>query len=681
MPIEEIEIVTFEEQGKTILAAIQASSTEQEKKYVEVICEDGQFKRLQANRLSALKNISLPDNDVSKHLARLRQEASQIKLDLSVLWEKLENETNVLTLSQIALVAFNDSTIQELIALRLLLINDRVYFKRQGANFATRSIEEISQRREQLVNDQKLEQLTLKTIESCKKKLLDPAYQLEESVIKRLNSVMALAARNSLMSPADKRDANQLLKRLKGALGLELNGSPDRQAYSLLHKLDIFNSETNLALLRFRVDWSYPEPALKELEKFHSNFLNFLSHPDYIDCTNLNCLTIDDLTTKDMDDALSLEETSTGFRLGIHISNVSDALSELPLIEEGAKERASSVYYTNLTVHMLPELLACDLLSLKASETRPVISVFIELDRNYKILESKIQKSKIKVNKRYDYKEVDEILLSDSTDNSTGLFSFYEVASALEEKRFAAGGFKVPKKEAIVKINPDRSLSLEEVDENTPGRMIVGEFMILANSLFAEYAHKNKIPFIYRSQDLGGDSQINKKQKLNGGLAEDYAIRSTLKPSIVSLRALPHATLGVKKYAQVTSPIRRYSDLVNQRQISNYLDKQSAYYSENDLKQLLEQQETYIGLVAKAQKEGTRFWILKYLQQRKKSTSEIKATVLRTDLRTPLVQLDEVYISALCDLSPNKHPGDRVNLRITKLSPTFGELELTQIPA
>src|SRR5690606_17155210 len=124
----------------------------------------------------------------------------------------------------------------------------------------------------------------------------------------------------------------------------------------------------------------------------------------------LRTYTIDDETTEDMDDALSIEQTESGYRLGIHISDVASFIPIGSALDEESKRRATSIYCPERTVHMLPEELAEGILSLRKDEPRRCISCICSLTHEFELKNFEIRPTLIRVTERYTYEEVERML-------------------------------------------------------------------------------------------------------------------------------------------------------------------------------------------------------------------------------------------------------------------------------
>ncbi|MCB0334593.1 MAG: RNB domain-containing ribonuclease, partial [Bdellovibrionales bacterium] len=389
-------------------------------------------------------------------------------------------------------------------------------------------------------------------------------------------------------------------------------------------------------------------------------------------------ITIDDVTTRDMDDALSIEHTEGGYRLGIHITDVASCVEVDSPLDREAKSRATSLYFPEGTYHMFPESLSEEKLSLREGEPRRTLSILFEVDKLFEIQSQTIVPSWIEVKRRLSYEEVDHALELEHGDE----FLLYQIAMSCEAHRLAHGGMNIPKRDVSIALSNRGQLSetdftLSELDERGPARSLIGEMMILANHCFAHYAQSHSLPLLFRTQEDPDESKQPDLSVIPAGPAQDYAMRQGLKRSEITTSAARHSTLGLDAYAQVTSPIRRYGDLVNQRQLLSFLRENHASYTDEMLEHSITETSEANQRARLLTRETKRFWLLKYLKKKKGRKEKIQATVLRDDMKNYLVELEEIYIPAYLKTGTKLQRGDIVELDITAVDPRYDYLKLT----
>jgi exoribonuclease-2 len=249
------------------------------------------------------------------------------------------------------------------------------------------------------------------------------------------------------------------------------------------------------------------------------------------------------------------------------------------------------------------------------------------------------------------------------------LSMLYQFAASRESERIAAGAVRIAKREAGIEIDSDGRVSIYEVNESTPARMLVGELMIFANTLAAEFAAVNGLALFFRSQEPPDEDLAAVGAHLPDGPARAYAMRGKLKPSSTTATPAAHSSLAVSAYAQVTSPIRRYSDLINQRQIAHYLKHRAALYSAEEISILIAETVEPLKSALLINRETRRYWLIKYLKQLAKNGQTIKGTVVRTDMKYPLIELEKVFLTTVLKTDLAFPLGAEVNVKIAKADP------------
>jgi exoribonuclease-2 len=468
--------------------------------------------------------------------------------------------------------------------------------------------------------------------------------------------------------------------------------APEKQAFEVLLAIGHFHHDSNLSFIRHEIPVVHEQGVLDEaaqvpMPRSVAEFAE-LERATRTDLSAMRCITIDDASTKDMDDALSLEQTQDGWQLGIHITDLTWAVHPDSKLERVARRRATSLYCADQTVNMLPELLSEHRLSLRAGELRACISVLVQLSSNFEVVTWQILPTCIRVAQRYTYEEVDHGL--EQGDHL--LLALHDIAAACEERRIRAGAVKVHRREAVPHLGPDGRVWLQEIDEESPARALVAEMMVLGNALMANFAADNGIPVLFRGQErmdddrtdqdraapnegspdqdgsAGGEQSSQGREDAPAGPAKDYGVRAKMKKSTLSFSPQPHAGLGLSAYIQATSPIRRYIDICHQRQILSYLRTAQPWIDQESFERIAAEVENHVAAANSASRETRRYWLQRYLKQRGLK-EPIEATVIRTDLKMPLVELDEVYLSVFARIPGKAQLGQRVRLKITALDP------------
>lgn len=672
-------LVMYEHDNSPILAAVRGSR----KNKFQLLNERGREVELAANRIHRLPG-NLPaslssEKEITGYLESLHNSGTKEgeSFDLEELWTVVQEESREYSQKELVELVTGEDSLASHLALRLALLSDPLFFKRKRDAFVPRSPASVEELKKAQEAKQRKQALADKMIELVQQRLAGDSGEIPVEVAPLVALLEDLATRSTSVDAARSKEAHQLLDKLNEESDLSLRGPRDLQAFYILQKIRHFDKRTNIPLLRHRIPVEFSEEELQAAEQLQipATPLEFADHEVRRDLTNLRTITIDDSSTLDMDDAISLEQTPDGYRLGIHITDVASSIVPGSVLDQTAIQRGTSLYLADTTVNMLPSELSHRTLSLIEGEVRPCISILCNVTSQCEIHSTEIVPSIIRVNKNYSYDEVDELLLSDHSLFST----LYNIALERESDRFAGGGFKIHKRDIQVVVHENGSLSLIEIDEHSPARSLVGEMMILANELTAQFARDNNIPIFYRSQEKRDEQDPSAFKNIPDGPALDYAIRSGLRPSSMSLNPAPHATLGLDHYTQATSPIRRYLDLLHQRQLLGFLIRGKPLYTGDEMQELLSLTEPALQRANVVSRESRRFWFLKYLEQRARDNKEIIGVVLRTDLKIPLIELDELFFSVLARVPSESKPGDTFRFKIQKVQPAMDELRLDVI--
>jgi exoribonuclease II len=683
-------LVTYDQDNNLIMGFVK----EIKKNRVVVLNERGHKLELPEDRLSFLVNIKEltligSDKDLGNRLKEVKEEAlAEIVEDLSSeLWEFLVDEPEKeYTELELADLYFGNQQNTTLVGLRFRLASDKIFFKRTKTGYIPRRLEVVENLKQVEKQNSHKRELKDQLIRNVLTRLDDTGDKsldyLNDPFYPQLKLLIDLVAKHGLLDGPREKEGKQLLQEIKTLLGKDWmkykpqsDDKANDDAFSLLIAMKVFEHYENLSLHKYDFPLSWSEEAQAELEVLTSldwNISQLTNTPlERQDLTNLESFTIDDFYTKDMDDALSFQFKDDGFEFGIHIADVANLLLPNTSLDKEAKQRATSIYCPDGAYNMLPRELSEHLFSLKPNELRPSLSLLITTDRNLNVLDYKFCHSIIKSRKKYSYDEVDNLLDSlNSASIPSELIYFSQFSAKVNGDRIAKGAIDFQKNEVHVFPPPKNSgLSpkIKIADPSTPARQLVSEMMIVYNNLIAEFCNNCNLPLPNRSQEPP-DEEINLESDndLDPRVLE-FQFFSKLKKSEVSTKPKSHYGLGLSLYCQATSPIRRYLDLVAQRQVSSYLTTGEAYYNLEEMNELIDSLGSKLATAINISRERKRFWILEYLRFRRMQNKQIKGLVLKTDFKGSLVELDEVYSTFF--VKKQLKLGETVNLELSVIDP------------
>ena len=353
----------------------------------------------------------------------------------------------------------------------------------------------------------------------------------------------------------------------------------------------------------------YPQGAvLAEME---------VAPPPELPQADVAAFSIDDESTTEVDDALSLTDLGNGLkRVGIHIAAPSLAIEPGSAIEKTVMNRLSTAYFPDGKITMLPENWI-SAFSLDEGAYRPAVSIYFDVDAEFNLVGepvNKIEAVNIAENLRIQTIEPHFNAEAGLDDTGEAMFNhhqdliwFHQFAIARQKARGKYEENRAPQYDYSVEVASDGIVSVTRRERGSPIDTLVSEMMILANSTWAQMLDENDLPGLFRVQPSG-------------------KVR-------MSTQSEPHIGMGVQHYGWFTSPLRRAADYINQKQLISLIDDNAApLFQKNDadLFAALRDFDTAYSAYADFQRQMEAYWSLVYLEQQ--GTKELTATVLKEDL-------------------------------------------------
>jgi exoribonuclease-2 len=660
-------LVHYDDEGQLILAVVIGAKKDK----ISILTLRGRELDLIRGRLYVLPGKLTGDiSSTAARVARLQEIAQQVEaqastFDVAELWSFVHEESRTFTVSELSALYLGVDELVSHAAVRVALVREKMHFKRDRDCFEPRPQHVVEDLRRAEEAKAIKHALRVRSLEFLEARARDTSIAIPVDLRDSFQLIEEVAASIVHTDPARQKEAREFVHLCGERLGFPESMPVEKRAFEILQKVGVFNEHSNLALIRHNIPADHSAEVEAEVRA--------LSLPEAVaafpederafrrDLTGQAAFTVDDISTLDMDDALSLERTPDGYELGIHITDITAAVVPGSRADRAAKRRATSLYCADRTINMLPLRLAEDICSLRAGVVRPCLSVLVSLSESLDVLSTEVCGSFVRVVRRYTYDEVDDLLEA----GDTNLLVLHEIAAALEGGRIRNGAMRVHKRE-VVPFFEDGKVRLLEIEEDSPARLLVSEMMVLANTVMAEFAAKHRIPVLFRGQERPDDhnDEAAKGAEAPEGPAKDFSARIKLKKSSVSFEPIRHSGLGVNSYIQATSPIRRYMDLCHQRQILSFIKHGKACIAPEEFERIAAEVEFPLQAAGLASRETKRYWLLRYLEQRERN-KPIEGTVVRVDLKTPLVELDEVYMTVLVRFQQKVSLGQRVTLRVT----------------
>ena len=587
--------VLFEEDGAFKTGHIMSESD------ATLQVESSTGKRSKIKRNSCIFNFTAPAPDA---LMPLASELAQ-DIDIQFLWDCAPQEEFDVEALGVDYFGHAPSTVEKT-GLLLRLHEAPIYFHRKGKGRYRPAPPDI-----------------LTAALAAQEKKQRQAEQLQAWVEQLVSGELPAPIGEAALTLVTKPDKNSLVWKAFDAACKQLQQTPERLLLNLgawPHALALHQAK--FEALNFAQGLQFSPVEVPSLGKT-------LPHSDAV------AYSVDDITTTEIDDALSVKQLESGhIQVGIHIAAPGLSVEKGSKLDQLARQRMSTVYMPGAKIPMQPEAVI-EMFSLNEGIPIPALSLYVTVDpQNGDILEHESRIEYVTVSKNLRHNELDtQITEASLADVSIELpydnwiRPLWTVAVALSAKRDQVRG--KPENNNRIEYNfyldgpadnPDTVIRLEPRARNAPLDRLVAEYMILANSTWGGLLDRCGVPGIYRSQQTG-------------------RVR-------MSTQALPHEAIGVAQYAWCTSPLRRYVDLVNQWQLISAIEHGVSAPlvapfkpRDADLFAIIGAFDAQYAIWNEHQTNMERYWCLRWIKQH--GIKHTEATVLRDDLiriaSTPLV--------------------------------------------
>ncbi len=659
------DIVLFRKRKESTFGILTDAPTEK----VRLFSEEGKELEVDVEKVVFNSGISvegtLTDAEKKIRLRAMRREleARKAEVDLCTLWECVEGTKELYSFDELLELYYADEPRPhgDVLLLFWAIDKDDIYFKRQDGGYEVKDSEEVAAT------------IKRKEVEAEKKKERKAALRWARGIM------------NGETDNTDPEfDPASYIELIKGYVIFLDKFERLSEAKSFISEVGIKDMEGAIEFLMSIGEWSEDnDPLIKRYgikEEFSRSVLDEACEiargvPEMAgvtDLTHLEIYSIDDEDTVDIDDAISLEQKDGGYELGIHISNVAALVPQCSLLDEEAARRGETIYLPEKKIHMFPPELVNENLSLYEGKERNALSLIVGFDENLNIKNYRFLQSRIKVKANLSYTAAIEFIDTDETAKK-----LEQIALNLRDMRNRAGAFILQLPNLKIDVDEDGEIHIRKNYMDTRAHVVVTEFMVLMNYLAGRFFKERRVPAIYRSQPEAVGDDARSMDRADPLFA--LKVVKHLKPSKTGLDPMPHRSLGVDVYAQITSPIRRYVDLILQRQIVGELTGEGPIYSEQDLETIFPRVELGVKDKKLIERSRVRYWLFKKLRELK--GQELTGVVHNISGTRVTVYIKDYLFEVPISLRPGLElaQGDTVSLRIEKVDPLRRRIRLVPL--
>ena len=579
------------------------------------------------------------------------------EIDLSEVWEVVQDDGAPTTPEGLAELYWGDSPeVAQRVAMALHLDRHSDHFVRTSDGYAARTAEAIDEiltrRRRKTEYASDADALTQALSEG---RLPHELTQGQEAQLRHLREYVVYGD-----DYARGHAARDLLDRV-------VSGSRDlqRACFELLVAAGVFSLDEPLELIRAEVPIKLPADAIGEAETAAE------APPDAdtaVDLTGLVAVTVDERETEERDDALSFEvDGGPPYRIGIHIAYAGLLVPSGGAMDREADRRMATMYLPEQRIDMLPPSFSRRVGSLEPRETKYALSLIVELSELGEPLRWELKPSMVRSEAALSYDEANQVLDDDAHPRHAALAGLARAALALRTRREEAGAISLDQPEMSVRVDDSGSVHVRVVQRDNPARQMVAEMAILYNVLMAEFCKREGLPAAYRVQAPPDLSEVTAFQEP----LRRYQLTRRLFPAELDSEPGPHGGLGVPAYLQATSPLRRYPDLVMQRQVAHYLATGEHFHTPEEIASVMQRAELHLRMLSRLEDARKRYWFLKFLRDTVLDSPDseesrlFNAIVLENEPhRRALLELGKYPFRLRAEVPRQAEPGDWVTLEL-----------------
>ncbi|OKH23767.1 RNB domain-containing ribonuclease [Hydrococcus rivularis NIES-593] len=660
--MEKGKLIEFRRQGERRLAVIDRP--EGKKDWI-VLDEGGVAHKIRPQQVEyEIDGGSYKPSDIPSFIQQVKPYLDPSSLEVA--WELLVEEGKAVSPSEMAQLLFSDQSPLLCYAAHCLLSEDKIYFKRKGDLYEPRSASQVDEIKHQIEVEQQRHREKEAFLDRLQQALAGERVEWAESDRSRLEAVEKF-----VLQPEQPARAAQEILSWAG------RSQTPEAAFELLVDLGWWSPHENLFLRRSGYPLQFPK---KVLEVAQSCLTSPPPDPDAnrLDLTHLKVYTIDDESTEEIDDGLSVEFLEHGkVRLWIHIADPSRLVTPGGELDLEARRRSTSLYLPTGMISMFPPALATDPMSLVQGKLCPALSFGIVLDETGAVEDYSIYTSLIKPTYRLTYEDVDEML-------ELGIQAEPEIAALAtwaqrrQQWRRSQGSIDIQMPESVIKVKADDEIVIELL-EVSRARQLVAEMMILAGEVAGRYCQEHNLPVPFRGQPQPELPPEEELLLLPAGPVRACALRRCMPRSEIGITPIRHASLGLDTYTQVTSPIRRYTDLLAHFQLKAHLRGDSLPFSSEQMQEILYSVTSSAQEATAVERQTNRYWGLEYLRRHADCVWQVLVLRwLREEENLGVILLEELGLELPHRFERPVSLGDRLKVQVYRADPHRDEIRFRE---
>jgi len=534
------------------------------------------------------------------------------KVDTSIL-NDLDVES--ISLGELTEWLFDDYTTQNAWFV-YLMSEDGLYFYWNKNDLVLRSLDQI----ESIRSNRQEKALEEESLQRCLDNLTKEFY--EDSDIQWIHEIEQVAFNQSKYSKA------------MSALSIE---STPENAHRLLIRIKYWTEFKNPYPQRNKV---YPDQDLDFKEK----------RIERRDLTHLQCFAIDNSESSDADDAVSIEDD----RVWVHIADVASFVDNNSDLDFFAQKRASNLYLPDHILHMLPPKIS-EVCSLGIVEISNAVSIGF-LIKDSEISDIQIFLSQVKVTKM-SYEEADKVLK-----DNISLSRLNNIAKEHKKYRDRNGAIRLELPKADIKVKDQKVVVVPQLESKS--REMVSEMMVLAGRVIAQFSIENNISMPYLTQASGKFSDEIIENIHNLSLAKAFEATKGFSRSKLSVKPSIHAGLGLGAYIRITSPMRRYLDLLAQQQLISHITGLKLM-NEDEVKDRIKVINASMSKINKANRQSVEHFRCLYFKQNRDWKGE--GIVIEISRNKTLLMIPEFAMITPIKLKTKPELEDKLKLKVSSV--------------